>query len=148
MSVPICLTQVLLSRPWHVISSSLPASNGCGSKPMVPFGGRCTTPFFYFSGDLDVHWWVTGLLTHGQIWCFAQMVAVIHGSFLPFPRRVRPCQGLARFLGVPDDAEVLEKAGLATIAHVGGADLELPGQHEALSDIAGGSLVGFMWTGS
>ena len=31
--------------------------NGCGSKPMVPFWGRCTTHFrTYFSGDWDVHW--------------------------------------------------------------------------------------------
>ena len=30
---------------------------GCGSKPMVPFGGRYTTHFrTYFSGDWDVHW--------------------------------------------------------------------------------------------
>ena len=28
-----------------------------GSKPMVPFWGRCTTHFrTYFSGDWDVHW--------------------------------------------------------------------------------------------
>ena len=33
----------------------LPA--GHGSKPMVPFWGRCTTHFrTYFSGDWDVHW--------------------------------------------------------------------------------------------
>ena len=35
---------------------------GCGSKPMVPFWGRC----LYFSGDWDVHWGY-GLLTHGHI---------------------------------------------------------------------------------
>ena len=30
---------------------------GCGSKPMVPFWGRCTTHFrTYSSGDWDVHW--------------------------------------------------------------------------------------------
>ena len=29
---------------------------GCGSKPMVPFWGRCTTHFgVYFTGDWDVH---------------------------------------------------------------------------------------------
>ena len=29
---------------------------GCGSKPMVPFWGRCTTHFgTYFGGDWDVH---------------------------------------------------------------------------------------------
>ena len=32
-------------------------SFGCGSKPMVPFWGRCTTHFRTdFSGDWDVHW--------------------------------------------------------------------------------------------
>ena len=31
--------------------------NGCGSKPMVPFWGRCTTHFrTYFSEDWDVDW--------------------------------------------------------------------------------------------
>ena len=45
-----------------------PQPYGCGSKPMVPFWGRCTTHFrSYFSGDWDVHW--TGgticILTHG-----------------------------------------------------------------------------------
>ena len=36
-----------------------------GSKPMVPFWGRCTTHFrTYFSGDWDVHWRY-GILTHG-----------------------------------------------------------------------------------
>ena len=31
---------------------------GCGSKPMVPFRGRCTThvTLVYFCGDWDVHW--------------------------------------------------------------------------------------------
>ena len=29
---------------------------------------RCTTHFrTYFGGDWDVHWWLTGILTHGQI---------------------------------------------------------------------------------
>ena len=28
-----------------------------GSRPMLPFWDRCTTPFqSYFSGDWDVHW--------------------------------------------------------------------------------------------
>ena len=32
-------------------------SHGSGSKPMVPFSGRCTAHFrTYFSGDWDVHW--------------------------------------------------------------------------------------------
>ena len=40
---------------------------GCGSKPMVPFWGRCTTHFkTYFSGDWDVHWGY-GSLTHGHL---------------------------------------------------------------------------------
>ena len=40
---------------------------GCGSRPMVPFWGRCTTQFrAYFSGDWDVHWGY-GILTHGQL---------------------------------------------------------------------------------
>ena len=31
--------------------------NGCGSKPMVPFWGGCTTHFrTYFCVDWDVHW--------------------------------------------------------------------------------------------
>ena len=30
---------------------------GCGSKPMAPFWGRCTTHFrTYFGGDWDVYW--------------------------------------------------------------------------------------------
>ena len=30
--------------------------SGCGSKPVVPFWGRCTTHFrTYFSGDWDFH---------------------------------------------------------------------------------------------
>ena len=45
---------------------------GCGSKPMVPFWGRCTTHQIWSisSGDWDVHWGY-GLLTHGHIvfWC-------------------------------------------------------------------------------
>ena len=41
---------------------------GCGSKPMVPFRGGCTTHFRTdFSGDWDVHWGRTGILTHGHI---------------------------------------------------------------------------------
>ena len=37
-------------------NSHLP-SRGCGSKPMVPFWGRCTTHFCRdFSWDWDVHW--------------------------------------------------------------------------------------------
>ena len=40
---------------------------GCGSKPMVPFWGRCTTHVrTYFSGDWDVHWGY-GILPHGQV---------------------------------------------------------------------------------
>ena len=42
---------------------------GCGSKPMAPFWGvRCTTHFrTYFSGwiEWNVHWGITGILTHG-----------------------------------------------------------------------------------
>ena len=35
---------------------------GRGSKPMVPFWGRCTTHFsINFSGDRDVHWGLTDL---------------------------------------------------------------------------------------
>ena len=34
----------------------MPMLVGCGSKPMVPFWGRCTTHFrTYFSGGWDVH---------------------------------------------------------------------------------------------
>ena len=29
---------------------------GCGSQPMIPFWGRCTTHFSLFSGDTNVHW--------------------------------------------------------------------------------------------
>ena len=40
---------------------------GCGSKPMVPFWGMCTTHFrTYFSGVWDVHC-TFGLLTHGHL---------------------------------------------------------------------------------
>ena len=40
---------------------------GCGSKPMVPFLGRCTTHFrIYFSGDWDVHGGY-GILTHDHL---------------------------------------------------------------------------------
>ena len=39
---------------WPLENPQLPF--GCGSKPMVPFWGRCTTHFrTYFSGDWDVH---------------------------------------------------------------------------------------------
>ena len=39
-----------------------------GSKPMVPFRGRCTTHFrTYFSGEWDVHWGY-GILTHGRLY--------------------------------------------------------------------------------
>ena len=47
------------------------AQRGCGSKPMVPLWGRCTTHFrTYFRGDWDVHWgygstiWI---LPHGHV---------------------------------------------------------------------------------
>ena len=30
--------------------------HGCGSKPTVPFWGRCTTSLVYLSGEWDVHW--------------------------------------------------------------------------------------------
>ena len=39
-----------------VLSASLRIARS-GSKPMVPFWGRCTTHFkVYFSGNWDVHW--------------------------------------------------------------------------------------------
>ena len=45
---------------------------GCGSKPMVPFWGRCTTHFrTYFNVDWDVHWGC-GLVTHGQMGPFPE----------------------------------------------------------------------------
>ena len=46
---------------------SLVDSFGRGSKPMVPFWGRCTTHFqFIFCGDWSVHWGY-GVLTHGHL---------------------------------------------------------------------------------
>ena len=40
---------------------------GCGSRPMVPCWGRCTTHVrTCFSGDWDVHWGY-GILTHGHV---------------------------------------------------------------------------------
>ena len=40
---------------WRVLLGEV--INGCGSKPTVPFWGRCTTHFrTYVSGDWDVHW--------------------------------------------------------------------------------------------
>ena len=45
---------------------SIPKLNGCGSTPIVPSWGRCTTHFrTYFSG-WDVHWGY-GVLPHGQM---------------------------------------------------------------------------------
>ena len=44
----------------------IPRPFGCGSKPMVPFSGRCSTHFSLFSGDWDVHWGY-GLLTHAHL---------------------------------------------------------------------------------
>ena len=47
---------------------------GPGSKPTVPFWGRCTTHFrTYSSGDWDVHWGY-GILTHGLVCCFPLLV--------------------------------------------------------------------------
>ena len=40
---------------------------GCGSKPMVPIGVGAPLISVYFSGDWDVHWGLTGILTHGHI---------------------------------------------------------------------------------
>ena len=40
---------------------------GCGSKPTVPFWGRCTTHFVYFSWDWDVCWGLTRVLTHSHM---------------------------------------------------------------------------------
>ena len=46
---------------------------GHGTKPLVPCWDRCTTHFrTYFSGDWDVHWGLTGLLTHGHLSSFRQ----------------------------------------------------------------------------
>ena len=37
-------------------------------KPMVPLWGRCTAHFrTYFGGNWDVHWGITGVLTHGHM---------------------------------------------------------------------------------
>ena len=52
----------LRSNSWCVYVDTCP---GCGSKPVVPFWGRCTTHFrTYSSGDWDVHWGLTGLSIH------------------------------------------------------------------------------------
>ena len=49
------------------------ATYGCGSKPMVPFWGRCTTHLVYFgvyvSPDWDGHEGY-GILTHGHLLLF------------------------------------------------------------------------------
>ena len=41
-------------------------SNGCGSKPMLPFWGSAPPILVYSSWDWDVHWGY-GILTHSQI---------------------------------------------------------------------------------
>ena len=48
----------------------------------IPFWGRCTTHVSGdFSGDWDVHWGLTGILTHGQIIAAARVqTATIPGS--------------------------------------------------------------------
>ena len=50
-----------------------PSTCGCGSKPMVPFWGRCTTHFrSHFRWDWDVHWGRTiWILTHGHVFLMA-----------------------------------------------------------------------------
>ena len=43
-------------------------THGCGSKPMESHFGVGAPPILvYFSGDWDVHWEITGLLTHGHM---------------------------------------------------------------------------------
>ena len=92
--------EALLRAAWPAISAGAPKflkrtttickSFGCGSKPMVPSWGRCTTHFGLFSGDWDVHWrygldvhWGYGLLTYGHlgVCCFRYRLA--NGGF-PF----------------------------------------------------------------
>ena len=45
-----------IARPHRRTTDRVDSPRG-GSKPMVPFWGRCTTQFrTYFSGDWAVHW--------------------------------------------------------------------------------------------
>ena len=39
----------------------------------IPFWGRCTTHFVYFSGDWDVHWGY-GILTHGHMFFLVNLL--------------------------------------------------------------------------
>ena len=54
--------------------------NGCGSKPMVPFWGMCTT---------GVHWgYLYGILTHGQMTLKVNFPSEGNGDSLNFPCRI------------------------------------------------------------
>ena len=61
----------------------------CGSRPMVPFWGRCTTHFrTYFSGDWDVHWGY-GILTHGHISPVVLKAIATTGKYMYFFRALQ-----------------------------------------------------------
>ena len=64
LSFRFCPTESMSFLPLPVGSEEF----GCGSKPTVPFWGRCTTHFrTYFGGDWDVHWGSNqDFLTHGH----------------------------------------------------------------------------------
>ena len=55
-------------RNTNVVQDKFENASHIGSKPMVPFWGRCPPILVYFRWDWDVHWGY-GLLTHGHIGC-------------------------------------------------------------------------------
>ena len=64
----------------------------CGSKPMVPFyfGVGALPILGYFSGDWDVHWGLTWVLTHGQMFLSCLMTLLLQVPDLR-RRRTRKC---------------------------------------------------------
>ena len=65
---------------------------GCGSKPMVPFWGRCTTHFSLFSWDWDVHWGY-GVLTRSQMEPRTKTCGPIPGLILTHQVLAPGCEG-------------------------------------------------------
>ena len=70
------------ARAHEMLSLRPRVGSGCGSKPMVPFWGRCTThvSLVYFSRDWDVRWGY-GILTHGQVGNWPLRLGRPQGSF-------------------------------------------------------------------
>ena len=64
--------------------------DGCGSRPTVPFWGRCTTHLSQdFSGDWAVHWGY-GILTHGHM-TLRQEKRIPGGTGKLTPKRTSIC---------------------------------------------------------